>query len=139
MSVYLSKEHTYQFRILALQTDWKRTLFEGTLAKILYFAFKSGRKVEKRLWFVIKYITLKQILLILKTFPLERILHSVSIYICLQTKRYVCWVNEWRFNIHRKCWTLNYCVPDGKYKNIKTEKFAEHVYSLVRHKLCMHA
>ena len=47
--------------------------FKGSLSKI----------------FVIKYITLKQTPLILKTFPSECILHRVSIFICIQAHKYV--------------------------------------------------
>ena len=31
---------------------------------------------------------------------------NIYIYILLIVSKYVPWVNEWRFNIYRECWTL---------------------------------
>ena len=62
-------------------------------------------KVEERLLFVIKYITLKKNTFYYKNIPSECIINRVSIYICLQENKYVHCVNEWRFNIYRECWT----------------------------------
>ena len=62
-----------------------------THSKPINIAFESW----KTLWFVIKYVILKQTLLISKTFPSECCYQYISIFICLQGHRYVHWVNEW--------------------------------------------
>ena len=72
---------------------------KAALAEIFYqenIVFESW----KRLWFVIKYVILKQTQLILKTLPSECNWNGVSIYI------FVHLANEWRFNIYGECWTL---------------------------------
>ena len=48
----------------------------------------------KKDWIVIKFSTLKQTPVILKIFPLECISNRVSIYICLQSNKYVKFI-EW--------------------------------------------
>ena len=51
--------------------------------------------IEKRLWFVIKYINLKQTPLILKIFPSEGILNRASIPVaCKQINIFIEWMNK---------------------------------------------
>ena len=68
---------------------------------------KLRLKVEERLWFFIKYITLKQTPIILKNISIGKHLKLGTIYICLLANKYVHWVNEWRFNIYREWWMFN--------------------------------
>ena len=83
----------------------KKNWLKGALAKI--FVKKRLRlKVEERLWFVIKYIILKQTPLNLKTFPLKCILNQVSIYIYLQANiMFIEWMSE-NSSFIVICWTL---------------------------------
>ena len=79
---------------------------KGALAKIFDKKILC-LKVEERLWFVIKYITLKQTPLILKTFPSECILNRVSLSIWLKANKYIHWVNDWKKNMDKQNSTLN--------------------------------
>ena len=70
---------------------WSGGFFKAPFAMIV----KMWLKIEKRLWFLIKYVILRQISLILKWFPLECSKNGISIHICLQSNKYsIEWMSE---------------------------------------------
>ena len=95
-------------------------VLQATLATILIWHENIAFESWKRLWFVNKYVILKQTTCtsILKMYLSNCSLLGVSIHICVQTNRKLCSLSEW-VKIRYLSWMWNdiYCVPDKKIIN----------------------